>query len=688
MLSRANSDAASRLRRAKSSSLASHHKPEHIQSPLYFDHAEVAAIEAYRRAKIATDMSGHRLQKTPSSRKRPSRRSEGSYFEESRTGHRIGAPDVAALGRSHSTRPRKASDPPLRYKAHSTENGAKTVVHPRIMVDTSQFSPGHPKPTDERGRRPNSKYLNEAVTSRRHPLPPDDITGSIPYCKPSRSLDLGRSTETYSQQPTLQHNQSGPSASERSPKAPLQRLRAKSSFFRRGTKSVTSPQTITLDASLPPFNSSYEDQPDPSPLPDEPFANGPVLVPKHRLRSASLTTKFKRIFTKEKFHPGLPIQHVPSGQFHFRIEDESGGNIPVVRELPSPNRAPPPPPVQSKDAIRENDDQDRTRTSADEDQTDTSRVTSWSASTFTDTVGSSAARQQLSSIHELPSRKMRAFGEPEDASGLLQSRRNSHRRSVGRSTEESQRLYDALRRQIRDDDDGNRTSTEVIRSVQGLSPAATRVGQDTGRHHAHQPEDYDRLAHMQTIRNVCPDAGKREHSDERGNQARPILHQDADRPEAFVLDQEHRARRLAKSQNRWQSMLREESPNTSRAITTAEIDNPYKLSGCPTSPPDNHIPLAISHARSSPPTNMTGERYGAPYQATHGVLSPSVYSRATDYRSTPSTSPKAHLGTVVTITGREVQTYSIDSPTKRVIEARRDKSSSEWKDWFRGQMHR
>ena len=98
MLSRSNSNAAERLRRAKSTSSAhttfsGHHRTSTSIDPFVTrQHAEVAAAEAYRRAWQAPEPAqsdGREARPAPQRRRsQKTGRTEGSHFEDARLGRR------------------------------------------------------------------------------------------------------------------------------------------------------------------------------------------------------------------------------------------------------------------------------------------------------------------------------------------------------------------------------------------------------------------------------------------------------------------------------------------------------------------------------------------------------------------------------------------------------------------------
>ena len=131
----------------------------------------------------------------------------------------------------------------------------------------------------------------------------------------------------------------------------------------------------------------------------------------------------------------------------------------------------------------------------------------------------------------------------------------------------------------------------------------------------------------------------------------------------LYVDPAIRARGLYKTQNRWQQTLNDESPVGSRALRASEETNPYRLGSIPTSPRSVYLPMSIHHAgNDEDPFTRRKERDSREQERC--TISPSVYSREPGATSTRSTSPIPNIGTVITITGREIKRYSLDSPTK------------------------
>jgi len=335
--------------------------------------------------------------------------------------------------------------------------------------------------------------------------------------------------------------------------------------------------------------------------------------------------------------------------------------------LPHPRRPPPSPPA---DTISGSADDTRKSSSQSTDtainsQTDRSRVTSWADSTIAGTIRSMGNPKRLSSIDELPSRMSQASVPGHSRSAILgralrfPTRKSSDINS-GRTSEDTQELHDALRAQIQNENPWSRPSINVgmceIEHRKVSKPAAEMDRVRTTNVVGLQP-----TAHSPTIRTVTPEATKgistraNDNVDSEVHQTvgNGYLHRSAER----------RAKRQQRASNRWQETLTDESPVASRALNASNEYNPYRLGSLPTSPQTDYLPMAVRCAKTSHeelPIKTAGT------SSRMQTISPSVYSRKADAPlSTRSNSPMPNIGTIVTITGREIKRYSLESPDKR-----------------------
>jgi len=134
MLHRASSDAGYRLRRAKSGHSVIDRQSDSNQVPLHPEHAEKAAVEAYRRAHHAQNLmtEPRSLQKHSGPAKG---RSEGSHFNQSRAGGRIGRSRANTVP-DNAPKAAQRSSNRAALKSIGDEDDTKTITRPRHVVDT------------------------------------------------------------------------------------------------------------------------------------------------------------------------------------------------------------------------------------------------------------------------------------------------------------------------------------------------------------------------------------------------------------------------------------------------------------------------------------------------------------------------------------------------------------------------
>ena len=702
MLHRANSDAGQRLRRAKSGSSIHQRRSEPVQASLHPEHAGVAAIEAYRRAfQLAAVMPPPRTQQRGGTQTK--RRSEGSHFEESRNGNRGGVVKPSNLIKRQAKRSdqRSSSQAGLHHQSEASE--VRIVTQPRRVVDTrlqdaENTRPSHRTQTQPQARlirKSKSMYLDKQQTQ--HNLPVDTTVrdgGSLG--KKSRNTSVQRTPQSLEQWPIVSSGQRGPSFAVGSQnhacsadietetardvlfqESHKRRLRASASFTdplrRKLGKSVGRSGTTTAhDNTIPPFNIGYNGDPGIDSASSVPVEQTglptSVQLPRQRNVSDTIKNKFRRIFGKEKrVQTAFPAQHVSAKQFHFEVytpdpEEESF-------HLPHPRRPPPLPPVDTTSGSV-NDTRKCSSQSTDtaiDSQTNRSRVTSWADSTVAGTVRSMGNPKRLTSINELPSRMSQASVPSHGRSSMLgRALRFPTRRSSGmsssRTSEDSQKLYDALRVQIQDDNPWERTSTDVIACGGTESRQASGSGTEREKFHTATLTGLQPATHSPTIRTVTPEAiveaAFTRSKDHINSEVCQLAENGLSQRSA-----EHRAKRQQKALNRWQETLNDESPVASRALRVSNEFNPYRLGSLPTSPQMDYLPMVIRHPEVSHDQLPTQRRGVSPHTQ---AISPSVYSREADApQSTRSNSPMPNIGTIVTITGREVKRYSLESPDKR-----------------------
>ncbi|KAH0338233.1 hypothetical protein KCU81_g7768, partial [Aureobasidium melanogenum] len=275
MLSRANSDAALRLRRAKSSSSSSHRpfEPSISTDPKY---AEVAAVEAYTRA--CRHSQGDRPQR------RRSRRSEGSHFDENRrkSTQKSDRPERPALlpgpATAPATIPARAPtrqsllpDTPYRFALEASNDPTVTMTD----VSESRLS----------------------TASRRQ----------------TRDLQTDDEIKTAAWDAYLQGFHKKEIRERKSFAAPLRK---------RFSKSPAPAPFIQYDSSVPPYNFVEESEAIFSTAPPVEIKSDktPGKLKKQRTVSESLKGRFRRLLSRPKrVQSQFPAQHVEARNLHFDV---------------------------------------------------------------------------------------------------------------------------------------------------------------------------------------------------------------------------------------------------------------------------------------------------------------------------------------------------------------------------------
>lgn len=754
MLSRANSDAGARLRRAKSSPSIQHRASGMQNTVVDPRHAEMAAAEAYRRAYKQGDPI-YQSQSSAKPNKRRSqmpRKSEGSYFEESRNGNRLGTTRPKGPSRSNST---KRPDPVVRLSEIDTSNDhcEETVItRPRRFINTSTVPSSelsrNGSAAQFRVRKAKSAYYTQPSTG-------DDTVGSnksrLSTCYPdtpyrtaiekvnrgSESEDILTTAHAIARKPSPREMQTDETIKVAAWDAYLQdfhqrKLRERKSFIaplkKRLTRDILLSDRLRHDSSVPPYNlaNDADDVFSSSPVPPSQSIE-PLQVEKSRKTrtvSDSLRSKFKRLMgISKQVQDSLPVQHVESQRPHFDAvltteEGESGG---VSYALSLPPRASSP-----SSTTRTRKSSAKSSRSNGDAATMRSRVTSWTTSTGTGTVRSSGQGGALSSIDET-GMISKAETQPKQNHGSflgralrLPLRRNS-RADLHRSSEESQHLYDALCKQIQGPEEHTGTTTidsNIIATdtmvKEYLPPRCQKededahlLGASTIRAVIPEPEEgfvavpepagppirpapappaaIGKPSWLRNARRSLPSQTFLPENDQPGPDGKEQHH-----PNTGLPSQEQIANRLGKSQTRWQSALEDRSPVLSQAMLyNMEDDDPYRLRSIVASPQNEYLPVAIRHNQARGETTAAELPRTVPYLPTarEKMISPSVYSRTTDCRSTTPSGVTENRGTFITVTGREVKRYSLDSPSKL---AQQDnfilKPSYEWKTWLNSEF--
>lgn len=760
MLSRANSDAASRLRRAKSSSSI---QPKHHElQPLaiHRKHAELAAIEAYRRAQNQDEIL-QQLQPSVKPERRRSRKSgpsEGSHFQDSRQGNRLSASTSGGPSRSNSTKLTHRNPTTMKF-----EDGEERIVtRPRRVVDTnsttatktnrniqSNMSSAGPSVRDLKTKSmytlnsssaSQSQYSTSAAPRRYSVFPDTPYRSAIDSAKSAHTSSTPSSDQPVI--PTIREKQTDEMVRAHAYDAYLQdfhqrKVREGKSFIAPIKKRLVKdkdralPNTTFYDSSVPPYNlaSESDDVFSSPPMPPvealEAMEALPVTKNKSRTVSDSLKNRIKRMLgTSKRVQSALPAQHVEAKTLHLQINPRKPDSTSPHMFLFPGLATSLPGTARSRQISTKRVD------SGGDAATVKSRVTSWTSSTAAGTVRSSQG-QGLAAIHE-SAVTANPDVAPRKQHGSFLGRalriplRRGSQTELNRSSKDSQQLYNALCKRIEDPqmslyDEGRTNSGSHLNqselSTAGVSSSSTHTALDDSA--------IGMPSVSKTIRAVSPDlhdsgVSAKEFLDppsrlapqapavvvrkaswwKPGRKSSPAesMPQNHDRGslhnthglDASVISpsQQQIAQRVERVETRWQSALEHESPVLSRAMQyTMNEDDPYRLRSIVASPVDDYLPVAVRHNH---PRLQNMEAELSPSVAisrTQQLNSPSVYSRTTDCRSvTPMDTSEGH-SMFVTITGREVKRYSLDSPAKSSNATSYPlQPSHEWKSWLNKEL--
>jgi hypothetical protein len=620
MLSRADSDAASRLRRAKSSSSTNNKPTDSYSVSTQPRYAEVAAVEAYNRAYRHSQDGDGRPQR------RRSKRSEGSHFDDNR--------------RKSTRKPERSArlERPVLAPGNVTAPAALPTILPATMSARASA---------RLSLLPDTPY-RFALEASNDPTMTDvsESRMSTASRRQTRDLQTDDEIKTAAWDAYLQGFHKKEIRQRKSFTAPLKK---------RFTKSPTPASTFQYDTSVPPFNAAEESGDACSaalPLDAEPVVllDAPIKLEKTRVVSESLKDKFKRLLSRPKrVQSQCPVQHIEAKTLHFDVyktNDDSFSAAPDIGvSLPkSPFSS-----LGTSSGAR-------------------SRVTSWSNSTH------SQQGRRLPSIEET---SVPYPLSPEEPTASLIGRalrfplRRPSQTSLQRRSEDSKQLYDALRKRI----EGPEVPTVVVEEI---TPVV----------HHDSPPALSMSPIAETIRVVTPDLVVPEsptrpaplppHQMTRKSSwwsIGPSLRSKKRRPvETAAPSTEQIAARVERSDNRWQAALEDGSPVVSRALNYCiKGDNPYELRPLESVDNNSSMPVAVPH-KSYDAAAVTLANGADLHDIRQHVISPSIYSRS----STPD------AGTFITITGREVKRYPLDSPPRPVngLATYAPKPSNEWRSWL------
>lgn len=376
-----------------------------------------------------------------------------------------------------------------------------------------------------------------------------------------------------------------------------------------------------FDSTCPPFNLAGELNADVN------FgqADDPVVThgtqPQSRQASANLKDRFKRIFGRDRRGlDQIPPQQVASTQPHFGL---CHGDVSSSAEPASPNRVPPPIPSQADSPA------EPSLYRGAKSYTSRSRVTSWANSTDAGTIKGSIAQSRLSAIDELPSRVQLETLRTQSRTSMLgrairMSLPRRHSKANWKGSDDSQGLFEALQVQLAD---------------------------------KQSPEN-----------SPFPASSKQTYSTRYPTPAKPGSPSPELRASFASYDPEILAQRQMRSDNRWHDILAEQGSGFD--------DNPYRLGDVPSPSRDAHLPMVVRRTLPSP-ASFNQDQVQSMRTA---VVSPSIYSRATDESPRRADSPDPRTDTMITITGREVKRYPLNSPARSRPPPVRP--SQEWKEWI------
>lgn len=737
MLSRSNSNAAERLRRAKSTSSAHTTTSGHQRSSTSIDpfvirqHAETAAVEAFQRAKQFEEPATLQAYRPvpPKLHRRRSQatgRTEGSHFEDAR------------LGRTRSTSKRdenrglqaaRSQFAPSEAPTSEASEGEVVITRKRTVIPPTS-APRYPlyDASSTTASSRNERRKSWATYTDGSPVPRNAPAAQrSSAANPSMPLSYRPQCENYfagagdseraaqSSKPSIRETQTDEEilalAQDHCPQgSQSKKLRERISFLlppfqRRPATDSPKGSEHSYDTVLPPFN--YADGGLPPPPPPPPVYTAPAFTVNGEMKTSrnfsdSLKGRFKKVFRKATKLPTIiPAQHVEATHLHF----------PVTTPLSTPTVQP----EEQEDPFTSGTGNDssyltvpnpyavtESRHSSGEQSATKSRVTSWTTSTVAgtwstcddaenhDTADEQGRLKRSDSISTLK-KASSFFGRP-----VKNKLRRGSKLDLSGS-QESAGLFSALQEHIQPADTASQvavcdTETQSVRVPSALdslpsrqnteSSISSRSGWQAATIRSVTPDSTAyRLDIPSPVAEVLSPEAARPHSpqDDSHDELTPRS-QLRRRPamKAPMPSKEQIERRMERCKNRWQSPLDELSPSAPRPSRHTLEEYPYEmrsLSRTLQQPLANDLP---HHAR-------IGEQqlgFGRP-----DVLSPSVYSRGTDGDSPRPDTPAAQGGMVVKITGREVKSYAIspskiEQPVERAIHA-----SQEWRRWLSDEMN-
>ncbi|OQO06106.1 hypothetical protein B0A48_08694 [Cryoendolithus antarcticus] len=342
------------------------------------------------------------------------------------------------------------------------------------------------------------------------------------------------------------------------------------------------------------------------------------------------------------------------------------------------------------------------RLSVCHDSTDAkSRVTSWTNSTAADTMSTQGflcnpqsadehgRMRRVSSISTLR-KKGSFFGR------AIQTRlRKASRADMARS-EESQVLFEALQDRSRQPEQTPSISTpktkadNVSESVHERSSLPSQVSRSVDPSAGtvrtiHSEVELPRPQMMSPVIEASPDRAPRRSSSPSTTptQRYPNISR-TKRPStlyAKLPTQEHIARRMQRAQNIWQGPLDTASPAAESQFSGKYVeDNPYELPSLGR----NSYYEPVKDAGGLPRCSRVSETRPV---ARNALISPSLYSRASDDASPRPMFPEDHGGTLITVTSRSVKRYELSPAKQRATAVDQPvQGSREWRKWLSDEL--
>ena len=746
MLSRSNSNAGDRLRRAKSTSSAhaSSSGPRLIppaSDPFIIrQQAEAAAVEAFHRAQPQQEAAYQEYRPVPPKpqrrRSRVSGRAEGSHFEEARlarTRSTNSRKDDSAATKSSRIKPLQQSDLRGSNGEESVITRKRSVIPPNPSARFSQCDYSAP-PSSRNVRKSQAGYTDGSPVPRTCAALKE--RSSTLQLRPNRSEGYESNVQRT---PKLRISEAAPVQPAETPKGSTRerptdedilalardkclqdfqhkKLRERKSFIlapfqKRRATNIQKSSESSYDTSLPPFN--YADEsPLPPPLPPAPLPPEltiPVstVQPDRKTRnfSESLKGRFKKVFRKSSRVPsGLPAQHVEGKRFQFSTDSPLSTPIISQDKDEDPFTVHPDP---GHLTVPENKlDGSISRQSVAAQSTTKSRVTSWTNSTVAGT-WSTRPDDDLQESADENGRLKRSdsvstlrkaasfFGRP------VKNKLRKASKAELQSSEESTGLYSALQERMRPADSASEAANNED-SAQPRTSSALATLPSQQQQGGSTVGSKSRWA-APTIRSVTPDPSA--YKLDIPSPVTEVLSPEPIQPASSAHSQrDDQSEPTPRSQLQRRPAVKAPTPSKEQIARRIERSKNRWQSPLdelsPTAPrstglammEDNPYELRSLSSALNQPAKSTDLPHHAkvgeqPSAVRRDVLSPSVYSRGTDGASPRSDTPVDLGGAMVTITGHEVRSYSI-SPKKREQPVERAiKGSHEWRRWLSNEMN-